>query len=115
MVVMTPTLTSITFDCVDAARLAGFWAAVLDRPVADGASAGYAVLAGTPAWSFLQVPEPKQAKNRMHVDLGVDDLPGSVERIVGLGATHLGAFEEEGERWATLADPEGNEFDVAAA
>ena len=31
-----------------------------------------------------------------------------------LGATHLADHDEEGTVWATLADPEGNEFDVAA-
>jgi predicted enzyme related to lactoylglutathione lyase len=111
----TPTtLASITFDCVDALATARFWSAVLDRPLPDDASADYVQLAGAPAWSFFAVPEPKSAKNRVHVDLEVADRDAEVERIVALGATHLGDFDEAGYRWTTLADPEGNEFDVVA-
>ena len=63
---------------------------------------------------FLQVPEPKAAKNRMHPDLTTEDLPAEVARLTGLGATHLADHTEDGTTWATLADPEGNEFDVVA-
>ena len=110
----TITLTHLTFDCADAEKLATFWSAALDQEVADGASPEYAVIAGQPGWMFLQVPEGKAAKNRVHPDLHTDDLPAEVTRLVGLGATHLADHTEAGTTWATLADPEGNEFDVAA-
>lgn len=110
----TPVLAAITVDCRHAERLASFWAAALDRTVADGASAEFASLEGDPAWCFAQVPEAKQGKNRLHVDLRVDDVEAEAERLVGLGAGRLGAFTEGGYRWVTLADPEGNEFDVVA-
>ena len=73
------------------------------------------MLAGAPAWSFMSVPEPKRVKNRVHVDLAVDDLQGAVDRLVALGATTLGDFDEAGFRWTTLTDPEGNEFDLVAS
>ena len=111
---MTTTLTNLTFDCADANALAGFWSAVLDHPVGDDASPEYATLTGTPGWMFIQVPEPKATKNRVHPDLHTDDLPAEVTRLVALGATHLADHTEAGTTWATLADPEGNEFDVAA-
>ncbi len=111
---MTSTLTHLTFDCTDAAALASFWAAVLDQPIDDGASPEYALVTGTPGWMFLQVPEPKTAKNRMHADLTTNDLAGELVRLKDLGATHLADHTEAGTTWATLADPEGNEFDVVA-
>ena len=111
---MSPTLASITFDCADALATARFWSAVLDRPMPDDASPEYVLLPGTPAWSFFAVPEPKAAKNRVHVDLEVTDREAEVERLVSLGATRLGDFDEAGFRWTTMADPEGNEFDVVA-
>ena len=111
----TPGLASITFDCRDALAAATFWAGVLGREPADGASTDYAMLPGTPAWSFMRVPEAKAAKNRVHVDLDVADREAAVERIVALGATRLGDFDEAGFRWTTLTDPEGNEFDVVAS
>ena len=111
----TTTLASITFDCNDAVALARFWGAALGREVPADASPDYALLAGEPAWSFMKVPESKAAKNRVHVDLATPDLAGTVKRLVKLGATKLGDFDEAGFRWTTLTDPEGNEFDVVAA
>jgi len=111
---MTSTLTHLTFDCNNAAALASFWAAVLDQPIDDGASPEFALVKGTPAWMFLQVPEPKAAKNRMHADLTSDDLAAELVRLKDLGATHLADHTEAGTTWAKLADPEGNEFDVVA-
>ena len=111
---MSTTLTHLTFDCADAAAMASFWSAVLGLPVDDGASLEYALLKGAPSWMFLQVPEPKSAKNRMHADLTTDDLATEVGRLKELGASHLADHTEDGTTWATMADPEGNEFDVVA-
>jgi hypothetical protein len=63
---------------------------------------------------FNRVPEPRQAKNRVHVDLVSSDWKTEVDRVIGLGATRIGDFDEGGSMWTTLADPEGNEFDIAA-
>ena len=66
---------------------------------------------------FLKVPESKTAKNRMHLDLVVDDgVPRDEEvaRLVALGATHVTDRHEWGHSWAVLNDPEGNEFCVAS-
>jgi hypothetical protein len=38
-----------------------------------------------------------------------------VQRLLTLGATHVRDVDEGGYQWATLTDPEGNEFDVVAA
>ena len=40
---------------------------------------------------FQVVPEPKTAKNRMHLDLHIADgqRDAEVERLIGLGATYL--------------------------
>jgi hypothetical protein len=35
-----------------------------------------------------------------------------VERLLGLGATKVGEYDEYGTRWTTLRDVEGNEFCV---
>ena len=62
--------------------------------------------------------EKKVAKNRCHVDLHVDDRPAvqvEVDRLTALGATVIRAPKEEyGTYWATLQDPEGNEFCVGS-
>ncbi len=63
---------------------------------------------------FNKVAEGKQAKNRVHVDLISATWDAEVDRLVALGATRIGDFDQDGSRWTTLADPEGNEFDVVA-
>jgi hypothetical protein len=77
-----------------------------------------------PRLFFQRVPEPKAGKNRLHLDLNVGGGPGAdvaerrakvdaeVARLVELRATKVGVFEEMGEYWAAMQDPEGNEFDV---
>lgn len=63
---------------------------------------------------FQTVPEPKTAKNRVHLDLhyGADRIDTEAERLEGLGATRLYVGEEGPSRWIVMADPEGNEFCV---
>ncbi len=74
---------------------------------------------------FQRVPEGKTAKNRMHMDLNVSGSRGvaleerkrrvnaEVVRLKSLGATdERGAIERDGEYWARMNDPEGNEFCV---
>ena len=64
---------------------------------------------------FLQVPESKQVKNRLHLCLRPTDRDrdAEVERILALGATMYDDRREGPNKgWAVLADPEGNEFCV---
>lgn len=118
---MTNFLLGVSFDCSHAGRLAGFWSQLLDRTVDEGAGDEFASIgmgeagSGQAVWMFHKVPEAKTAKNRSHVDLMSDDLDKSVAVAVDLGATRLGDFDESGFQWVTLADPEGNEFDIVAA
>ena len=116
---MTSTLSlgQVVIDAADAAAIAGFWSRLLDRPLVHGANQYFAVVPpapdrSVPALMFLAVPEPRSGKNRLHLDLVSPDQPAEVERAVRLGATKLGDFAEYGTRWTTLADPEGNVFDI---
>jgi Glyoxalase-like domain len=117
---MTATLYAVTFDCVDASRLARFWSGVLERAVDPGATEDFAAIgleddaASRPHWMFIRVPESKELKNRVHVDLIAADLDAEVGRVVRLGAGRRADLEEAGNRWITLVDPEGNEFDIVA-
>ncbi|RNE66608.1 glyoxalase [Cryobacterium tepidiphilum] len=63
---------------------------------------------------FLNVPEPKTVKNRLHLDFVPDDQAAEVERLVALGARHVDIGQGE-QTWVVLADPEGNEFCVLSA
>jgi hypothetical protein len=70
---------------------------------------------GRPRVLFQQVPEAKTVKNRLHLDVrvGPDRREAEVSRLLELGATELWRGSQGPHEWATLADPEGNEFCVS--
>jgi catechol 2,3-dioxygenase-like lactoylglutathione lyase family enzyme len=136
----------ITFDCADPARLAAFWAEALGYKVQDppegfdsweqaldafgvppeNRNDASAVVdpEGSGARLFFQrVPEGKQAKNRVHLDVraapGVEGdarmaaLEAEAERLISHGATRLERHEPAPPLNAghvVMADPEDNEF-----
>jgi predicted enzyme related to lactoylglutathione lyase len=112
------TMFGISFDTHDAATVAQFWAVALARQLAEGADTHNAVVlpgdisATGPRLAFHQVPEGKTVKNRVHLDLTTTDLAAETDRLQRLGATIVRDVSENGNHWITLADPEGNEFDV---
>lgn len=118
---MTARIGNVAFDCDDVLKVAAFWSAVLGRRVDKGSSTMFASIGGAdaaggePAWYFNQVPEAKQAKNRVHLDLVIPE-PTAVEELVAHGATVIGEHQvgDGSHRWTVLQDPEGNEFCVAA-
>lgn len=112
----------LILDCNDLDRTAAFWSGAL-RYKEVYRSEPYLVLMpgeGDESGLVLQlqhVPELKEGKNRLHLDIHVDDLEPEVERLLGLGAHPVAAdvAQESGFRWQVMADPEGNEFCVCAA
>jgi hypothetical protein len=123
---VTVEIAAVSVDCADALVVGQFWSAALGRPLDPNPSSEFAAigmvehrdtqgwrLSGDPTWLFSKVPEPKTAKNRMHVDLSAPDREAEVARLVGLGATRVADMDEWGYQWTVLQDPEGNEFCVA--
>ncbi len=112
-------LGQVVVDCIDAEKLGTFWSELLGLPLAEGSSQFWAMIPAPadsrlPALMFLQVENPTPGKNKWHLDLFADDPAAEVERAVALGATRQGDFDEHDAVWTTLADPEGNLFDLAA-
>ena len=68
-----------------------------------------------PRLLFIEVPDEKVTKNRVHLDLRPADgtRDEELERLLEHGATvvadHRGKYGP-GTGWVTLADPAGNEF-----
>ncbi|WP_237572207.1 VOC family protein [Mycolicibacterium lacusdiani] len=113
---MTLRFSDVCIDARDVRALASWWATVLGWPAED-ADDGDVVLRspeGGPNWLFLEVPEDKTVKNRIHFDLVPDDQQTEVDRVVGLGARHVDIGQGD-ESWVVLADPEGNEFCILSA
>ncbi|MFF5786686.1 VOC family protein [Streptomyces sp. NPDC012693] len=115
---MSSLVRHVTIDCADAYALATFWAQALDAKVSDDDRPGdeeALVESAGAGLLFIQVPEPKAVKNRVHLDLQPQDRTRDeeVERLLALGATLLDDRRNpDGTGWATLGDPEGNEFCV---
>jgi predicted enzyme related to lactoylglutathione lyase len=109
----------LTVDCLAPDRLASFWAQLLGTEVDAVMDEGrFVFLEGSetlPVICFQRVAEGKSGKNRLHLDLSVDDLEAETDRVLALGGSWPDGQERslEGFTWRTLADPEGNEFDVA--
>jgi catechol 2,3-dioxygenase-like lactoylglutathione lyase family enzyme len=108
---------TLCFDAEDPLRLARFWAAALGWEIHDETDDEIGLLPtdGTRfILSFLPVPEPKVAKNRIHLDL-VAETPEHqremVDRLVGLGARPIDIGQGD-VPWVVMADPEGNELCV---
>jgi hypothetical protein len=109
----------LSVDCGDAAAVASFWSAVLGRPVNPGATDQDAAIDATaagqgPRLAFHKVPEGKTVKNRLHLDLITGDYDAERGRLLGLGATVVNDVVAGSAHWTTLADVEGNEFDLIA-
>jgi predicted enzyme related to lactoylglutathione lyase len=106
----------IGIDTVAPEVLAPFWAEALGYAIGDMDRDGtYLDLVppdpGMPVVYLQRVPEPKTVKNRLHLDLYTAEQEETVERLLSLGATRLGAVTgSEGGTWQVMADPEGNEF-----
>ena len=119
---MTSFISHTTIDCANAYELSEWWKPVL----------GYVDLEGDPNLPgheecmivhrdgshkllFIEVPEAKSVKNRIHLDL--EPVEGrrddELARLLAHGAVevadHRGQYGP-GTGWVTLADPEGNEF-----
>jgi hypothetical protein len=102
------------WDCAEGPQachdIAAWWCEVVGGAVMDDES-GYSWVQDIPecpwdSFDFSGVPEPKTAKNRVHVDVSTDDL----DALVAHGATVLRAKGDGGLGWTVLADPDGNEF-----
>ncbi|GAA3885585.1 VOC family protein [Streptomyces lannensis] len=61
----------VTLDCLDTETQAGFWLAPLDYRRGFHGPPYLSLVGPAPAPTLLlqHVPEPKQGKNRMHLDL----------------------------------------------
>jgi hypothetical protein len=122
---MSVRIRTITFDCAEPYPLSLFWSQVTgfgedpdDPNLPEQDEAVLLAPDGTPNLLFVRVPEGKQVKNRVHLDLtpldfGQGAREAELARILELGATLAeDRRRPDGTGWVVLADPEGNEFCV---
>jgi predicted enzyme related to lactoylglutathione lyase len=105
-------LDEVVIDCHDTMLLAQFWRAVLGGDIVRQSDEWVAVHPPTGITvSFQRVPEDKVVKNRVHLDVDVDDLSVATERAEALGAARVGdVVVDPLGGFQVMTDPEGNEF-----
>jgi uncharacterized damage-inducible protein DinB/predicted enzyme related to lactoylglutathione lyase len=114
---MPSAVRTVTVDSHDPYALGTFWAEVLGGRVQDDDLPGdpevLVTHSGTPLL-FVEVPDDKVVKNRLHLCLQPDvGRDVEVQRLLGLGARVVDdRVQPDGTGWVVLADLEGNEFCV---
>ena len=109
---MRARLDQIVIDARGPRSLVRFWSALLGGEPVDRAHGwSHVEVPGVGRLAFQPVPEPRTAKNRLHLDLGVDDIAAATDAAERLSATRAGPLvtDEQGS-FQVMADPEGNEF-----
>ena len=107
----------LVLDCADPRTLVEFWRDALGYREYY-TSESLAVLVpkegAEPPLLLQGVPEPRAGKNRMHLDINVDDIEAEVARLVALGAHRLDEGHQHfgDTKWVRMSDPEHNEFCV---
>ena len=104
----------VCLDCCDLVVQAGFWTELLGYRIDGDQSESWIHLEpphdGLPVLNLQLVPEAKGGKNRLHLDLYVEDPPVWIEKSEALGATPLRLHDDPNDWFYVMADPEGNEF-----
>ena len=102
-------------DALDIAPVQEFWRVALGY-VADprpGLHDLYDPRRLNPPVFFQQMDEPREQRNRIHVDLFVPADQAQARVAAAVAAGGRVTYDAEAPDWWTLADPEGNELDIA--
>jgi len=117
---MTSFISHTTVDCADAYTLSRWWQGVLDYVedpddpnLPEHEECLIMSRDGVHRVLFIEVPDAKQGKNRIHFDLRPAEGTRDEElaRLIDHGAKPMDDLRRpDGTGWVMLADPEGNEF-----
>ncbi len=106
---------AVTVDCHDPALLAVFWREMVGGDIDTRTEAAdWVALRDVPVIGnigFQKVPEGKAVKNRVHLDVEVDDIDDATLHVIALGGRDSGeTVDESTGQFRVFHDPEGNEF-----
>jgi predicted enzyme related to lactoylglutathione lyase len=108
----------VCIDCVDPALVASFWCGLLGYSTDDDLTGRWIHLeppsAELPVLNLQRVPEAKVGKNRLHLDLYVDDPSPWSNKAQALGASLLRLHDEADDWFQVMTDPAGNEFCICS-
>ena len=120
---MSLRIQAIAVDSTDPSIPAAFWEKALgwrrtheeDDEIVLEPPAGSMEDSVVPDLLFLKVPQQKELKNRLHLDLRPEDQDAEVARLEELGARQVSVGQGAAATWVVMADPDGNEFCVLRA
>lgn len=102
----------LTIDALDIPAVLPFWAAVLGYDRSGDEDAVDPGGRGPNVW-FQQMDTARPQRNRIHVDISVPRDQAEARIAAALAAGGRVVSDAHAPHWWTLADPEGNEADVA--
>lgn len=116
-------IQSVSVDSTDPKVPADFWEKALgwrrtyevEDEIVLEPPAGSPADGVSPDLLFVKVPEQKEIKNRLHLDLRPNDQAEEVQRLEALGASRISIGQGPEVTWVVMADPDGNEFCVLRA
>jgi predicted enzyme related to lactoylglutathione lyase len=114
----TGPVAAIVVDCVDPGAMSRFWTVAAGWPVtgSDGGMISLRSASGEgPFLELLRSAEPKQVKNRVHIDIAPfaeDDQAADVATLRAAGAKLADVGQSGSESWIVMSDPDGQEFCV---
>ena len=103
----------VCIDVTDPRPVAEFWCGLLGYTTDDDLEADWVHLEPPdelPVLNLQRVPEAKEIKNRLHLDVYVDDPEEWIDRAEELGARIVRRHADDADWFCVLADPAGNEF-----
>jgi 4a-hydroxytetrahydrobiopterin dehydratase len=102
----------VAIDAIAPSAVRPFWRAVLGYDEV-GAEDVFDPLRRGPTFWFQQMNIPRPQRNRIHIDVYLphDQIEGRIAAAVAAGGRVIS--DENAPGWWTLADPEGNEVDLA--
>jgi len=104
----------VVLDVSDLDRSEAFWTGLLGLERIRRRDQ-YLYLSGLAQGMMLilqQVPDPKTAKNRMHVEVRAVDPQATIDWVLDNGGRLVGDHETDWYSLVVMADPDGNEFCV---
>ena len=105
----------LNVDAKDPKKIGEWWKQALDLEIVfedenEFAVTGKGRMGSQWNISFYRVPDDKEMKNRLHLDLIPDtDREAEVARLEAMGAARVDIGQKD-VTWTVMADPEGNEF-----
>ena len=100
-------ISGIVIDVQNLDKAEVFWTTVLGVSVIFKDSQ-YVTFDSSPRVALQKVTEGKTSKNRMHLDIRVQNVELAAQQVVSAGGSRVRKFDDEG--FVVMADPDGNEF-----